>query len=511
MIISDMQRKLAMWSTAAPERRFTRVLRLISDEEWLRAAAQKVLSTPGANTPGVDGLTRDHFQEGLDDFLAELRQALLTVRYEPLPVRRIYIPKANGKRRPLGIPCIRDRIVQRAMVMAMEPIWESDFHRCSYGFRPGRSVHQAVQATTINLTDSGGRGNRTKGRWVIEGDLTSYFDTVHHKRLVRCVKRRIRDSRFIILLWRFLKAGHVDKSVFRISTEGVPQGGIISPLLSNIMLNEFDQFIEERYTGAKARNQRRGWNESVRRGTPIARREERKLRPSVCYVRYADDFVLIVKGTRAQAQAIKDECRQFLDRELKLTLNVEKTRITHVNDGFVFLGHRIVRKQSSRGHRRPVTGIPRESVRRLTHRLTELLSSNYGMDSHAMVMKLNQIISGWATFYSHTTYTSRIYGKLDSIVFWKFGHWLARKHRTRVNKLMRKWYGYSRVYGRRTWIFHKTVNGHRFSTTLIKFAWRRQYHSISPPPTANPFLGGRPVTAGGGHRCYTHIAFLTET
>lgn len=505
-----MQRKLAMWSGQAPERRFTRLLRLISHQEWLRAAAEKVLSTPGAKTPGVDGLTRDDFQEHLDNFLAELREALLTGRYEPQPVRRIYILKANGKQRPLGIPCIRDRIVQRAMVMAMEPIWESDFHRCSYGFRPGRSVHQAVQATTINLTDSLGRGDRTKGRWVIEGDLTSYFDTVHHKRLVRCVKRRIRDPRFTTLLWRFLKAGHVDKRVFRISTEGVPQGGIISPLLSNIMLHEFDRFIEERYTGTKARNHRRGWNASVRHGTPIAQREERKLLPAVCYVRYADDFVLIVKGTRAEVQAIKEVCRQFLDRELKLTLNVEKTHITHVNDGFVFLGHRIVRKKSSRGHWRPVTAIPRESVRRLTHRLTELLSSNYDMDSHQMVVKLNQITSGWAAFYGHTMYSSRIYGKLDSVVFWKFGHWLARKHRSRVNELMRKWYGYSKVYGRRTWMLYKTVDGRRVSVTLTKFAWTQRNHYVYPRPKVNPFLEERQVTAGGGHHSYSHIALLTE-
>jgi hypothetical protein len=133
------------------------------------------------------------------------------------------------------------------------------------------------------------------------------------------------------------------------------------------------------------------------------------------------------------------------------------------------------------------------------------------MDSHQMIMKLNQIISGWAAFYQHTMYTSRIFGKLDTIVFWKFGNWLARKHRTRVNKLMRRWYGYSTRYGRRTWILHSTVDGHRMSTTLIKFAWSRSHQPVSSPPTVNPFLGDHTIAAGGGHYSYKHMAFLTET
>ncbi|WP_298967191.1 reverse transcriptase domain-containing protein, partial [uncultured Roseibium sp.] len=151
--------------------------------------------------------------------------------------------KANGKLRPLGIPTLTDRIVQRAMLMAMEPIWESDFHRLSYGFRPERSVHHAVRTVKIQLQDGGG----TKGRWIIEGDLASYFDTVHHRLLLKCVRRRVRDGRFVDLLWRILKAGHIDRGLFRAASEGVPQGGVLSPLLSNIMLHEFDVWLEAKY------------------------------------------------------------------------------------------------------------------------------------------------------------------------------------------------------------------------------------------------------------------------
>ncbi|MDR6774756.1 group II intron reverse transcriptase/maturase [Azospirillum sp. BE72] len=171
-------------------------------------------------------MDKRRMQAELAEHLASLRTDLLTGNYRPQPVKRIYIPKANGKKRPLGIPTLRDRIVQRAMLMAMEPIWESDFHRLSYGFRPERSVHHAVRTVKLQLQD-GEAG--TRGRWVVEGDLASYFDTVHHRLLVRCVRRRIRDDRFMDLLWRLLKAGHVDRGLFVASSEGVPQGGVLSP------------------------------------------------------------------------------------------------------------------------------------------------------------------------------------------------------------------------------------------------------------------------------------------
>ena len=287
MDIGEMQRKLAVWSTEQPERKFDPLLRLIANREWLSEAAHKALSSAGAKTAGVDRVTRERLTPTLEHEIDVLRRELLDGSYRPRPVRRVYIPKQNGKLRPLGIPTLRDRIVQRAMVMAMEPIWESDFHRNSYGFRPKRSVHHAIQAVAAQMTDTG--RSRTKGRWAIEGDLASYFDTVHHRKLVSCVKRRIHDRRFILVLWRLLRAGHVDAGIFHVSSAGVPQGGVISPLLSNIMLNELDQYMEENYVGAGARNATRGWNASVKKQTPIAVREKREPRPRVSYARYADD------------------------------------------------------------------------------------------------------------------------------------------------------------------------------------------------------------------------------
>ena len=173
-----MQRKLATWSTENPERKFDRLLRLIADRTWLAEAARITLASSGARTPGVDGVDKVRMQGNLHQELATIRVELLAGSYMPLPARRVYIPKANGKLRPLGIPSLRDRIVQRAMLMAMEPIWESDFHRASYGFRPARSVHHAIRTVKLQLQD--GDDQSTAGRWVIEGDLASYLDSSSH-------------------------------------------------------------------------------------------------------------------------------------------------------------------------------------------------------------------------------------------------------------------------------------------------------------------------------------------
>lgn len=170
-----MQRKLAAWSSADKERKFDRLLRVMADRSWLQEAARITLASTGARTPGMDGVDKQAMEANLIEELQRIRAELLVGNYRPQPARRVYIPKADGKQRPLGIPSLRDRIVQRAMLMAMEPIWESDFHRLSYGFRPQRSVHHAIRTVKFQLQDS----TYEVGRWVVEGDLASYFDKVH--------------------------------------------------------------------------------------------------------------------------------------------------------------------------------------------------------------------------------------------------------------------------------------------------------------------------------------------
>lgn len=485
MIISEMQRKLATWSTADAERKFDRMLRIIADRSWLAEAARITLASSGARTPGVDGVDKRAMAADLPAELERIRAELLAGDYQPLPARRVYIPKANGKQRPLGIPSLRDRIVQRAMLMVMEPIWESDFHRCSYGFRPERSVHHAIRTVKFQLQDSA----YEVGRWVIEGDLASYFDTVHHKLLMRSLRKRIRDGRFLNLVWRIIKAGHVDRNLFRAASEGVPQGGIISPLLSNIVLNEFDQWLEAKYLSKKARKDRWAWNFGIQQQRPIAVRENRQWKPAVAYCRYADDFVVIVKGTKAEARAVREECRAFLEGELKLTLNMEKTRVTHVNDGFTFLGHRVVRKRGPRGTMRPVTTIPKDKLRNFAVKLAKELSGNYSENTIDLIETLNRRLAGWANFYRFTDYTAVMYSKIDRIVFWKLAHWLARKYRTSIKSLMRQWIRRPADGTAKTWVlFGRSGNGHLCGITLRRLVTSRKDQFRWRNPPTNPYL-----------------------
>ena len=439
-----------LWAEADLNRRFDRLLRLVADREWLAEAARIVLASSGARTPSVDGMDKRRMQAGLDQHLANLRTNLLKGTYRPQPVKRIHIPKANGKLRPLGIPTLTDRIVQRAMLMAMEPIWESDFHRLSYGFRPERSVHHAVRTVKIQLQDGGG----TKGRWIIEDDLASSFDTVHHRLLLRCVRRRVRDGRFVDLLWRILKAGHIDRGLFAAASEGVPPGGVLSPLLSNIMLHEFDAWLEAKYLNQKVRKDRWAWNFGIQQGRSITVHENRQWRPAVAYCRYADDFIVIVKGTKVHAMEIREECRAFLEGRLKLTLNMEKSHITHVNDGFVFLGHRIIRKRGSNGRMSVVTTIPKEKAKAFVRKLTMTLSGNHDVSTVDMMDCVNRQLAGWAAFYKFTDFTARTFRRIDHVVFWKLAHWLGRKYRSRIKPLMRSWYRAPKAGQAKTWLVY---------------------------------------------------------
>lgn len=484
-----MQSKLATWSTESKSRRLDRLLRLIANRSWLLEAARITLASSGAHTAGVDGIDKRKMEDILPSELERIRQELLEGSYSPLPVKRIYIPKSKGNDRPLGIPSLRDRIVQRAMLMVMEPIWESDFHSLSYGFRPGRSVHHAIRTVKIQLQDVDVQRGVTAGRWIIEGDLKSYFDTVHHRLLMKIVRKRIADRRFLILLWKIIKAGCVDRGLFCASSEGVPQGGVLSPLLSNIMLHEFDQWMEEKYLNKKVRKDRWAWNFGILQKRPIALRENRQWRPAISYCRYADDFIVIVKGTKDHAKEVREACREFLEDKLQLTLNMAKTHVTHVNDGFVFLGHRIIRKRGSRSQMRVVSTIPWEKHRRFIRKLVNQLSRGYGMNPLDKIESLNRQIAGWTNFYQYTDYTATIYGKMDRIIFWKLGYWLARKYKRGFRSLIRD-YVRSPGQGKASiWIL-KGLNGRGFYEEIAlrrmitsrkgRFTWRN--------PVGNPYI-----------------------
>jgi len=380
-----------------------------------------------------------NFNGNLERNLEELRQLLKAKTFEPLPVRRVYIPKANGKKRPLGIPGIRDRIVQEALRMTMEPIWEADFSVHSYGFRPNRSTYDAIASIGNRLTGHNGEVYQ----WVIEGDITSYFDTIPHRRLLKAVKGRIADRDIQDLIWKFLRAGVMERGEIHETLTGTPQGGIISPLLANIYLHCLDKYMESKYL-------------NLSNHTRDRRRKQGK--GNCLYVRYADDFVVICNGTKAEAQAIKEELGGLL-KEMGLTLSEEKTKITHITEGFTFLGYTVIRSIGTRGVMVPKVLIPDKAIKRFQEKVNEIWAPN--TTSEALAAKLiaaDRLTRGWCQYYRNTSSPTDIFGVLSNHTYWKIAHWLGRKYKSSIKKVMRKF-----------------LKGSTFGTNRITLTMPREY------------------------------------
>ena len=222
-LMTQKQMTLARTAQENPNHRFTNLYSLMHWDYWIRCAADAVLARPGSSTAGVDGETRFHFKDRHEEQIAIIVENLKHQTYRPQPVRRVHIPKGNGKTRPLGIATLRDRIVQEALRALLDPIYESDFQPHSYGFRKGRCTMDAM-ATLMPLFNTS-----CKHYYVIEGDLRSYFDTVHHRKLLSLLKCRIADRDILDLIWKFLKAGVMENGLFARTDEGVPQGVILTP------------------------------------------------------------------------------------------------------------------------------------------------------------------------------------------------------------------------------------------------------------------------------------------
>ena len=221
-----MQKKLSQKATQEPEHHFENLYGLLCHEVWLRVAAHTVLQNKGSGTAGIDGMTKSNFLGDPDGYIRSLQELLKAKTFEPEPVKRVYIPKPNSeKKRPLGIPILLDRIVQEALRMILEPIWEADFSTHSYGFRPNRSTYDAMTYIGKRLASSAGQAYQ----WVIEGDIASYFDTIPHRRLIKAVKKRVADRDIRDLLWKFLRAGVMHQGTTKATLSGTPQGGIVTP------------------------------------------------------------------------------------------------------------------------------------------------------------------------------------------------------------------------------------------------------------------------------------------
>jgi RNA-directed DNA polymerase len=377
MNVGEMQRKLSRWATQDKERKFYGLYDLLYDSDWLRLAHEYVKQNAGSVTAGCDGVNMAIFDENLESNLQHIIEELKSETFKPDPVRRVYIPKPNGKTRPLGIPAIKDRIVQEAVRMVLEPIFEADFSQYSFGFRPTRRTMDAVRYIQWSTTE------RKKFFWVIEGDIASYFDTIHHPKLIRLVGRRVKDKKILRLIWKFLRSGVMEKRTFRDTTLGTPQGGIISPLLANIYLHELDKYME--------------------RCTSLPTREKSKRRQqrigNFTFSRYADDFVVLCNGEKRQAEEMREELYQFLKGKLRLELSKEKTKITHINDGFTFLGFRIYRGQGGSGITTKIV-IPDEAMDKVGVKIRTALSPTSHQDSvNTKITGLNRLIRGWCQYY----------------------------------------------------------------------------------------------------------------
>jgi len=450
---TQKQMALAQRAVAEPEHRFKNLYALLHWESWIHMAAHQVLLRPGSTTAGVDSITRYAFKKDYDHQVQVLLKQLKRGTYQPQPVKRVYIPKANGKTRPLGIPTLRDRIVQEALRMILDPIYESDFQPYSFGFRKGRKTMDAIAVLLPMFT------RRCKFYYIIEGDLKSYFDTVHHRKLMSILRKRIADRKLLDLIWKILKAGVLEEGLFACTEAGVPQGGVISPLLANVYLNEFDKWAEQK------------WHQL----TPHQRdtRRQKQGRGNYIMVRYADDFVVISNDTIQGVKQTKAEIKAFLEGELKLTLSEEKTHLTHLNDGFDFLGFNIRRKKSQGKwvvHLRPAA----KSMRKIKAKIKLETSSRFTYHSEfTRLTTLNAILRGWCVYYRHTHLLADLM-KISNYMWHRYLRWLKKKypHKGKVYLMRRK----QRIALRRTRWFATIKQDDKKQTA---YEWRPTHRELS--------------------------------
>jgi RNA-directed DNA polymerase len=416
--VDEMQKELSQKAAREPEYQFVNLYYLLYNTQWLRAAWHHVSTNAGSETAGVDHETMTTFNEPPDKKLAALREQLKAGTFEPMPVRRVYIPKANGKKRPLGIPSLADRIVQEALRMILEPIWEADFSIHSYGFRPNRSTYDAISYLMNHLT-----GNGRSYQWIIEGDLASYFDTIPHRRLIKAVNKRVADRDIRALLWKFLRAGVLEQGKHHETLTGTPQGGIVSPLLANIYLHALDRYMESNYLNLSK------W-----------KRRQRRVggKGNFLYTRYADDFVVLCNGTRADAQHMKEELGELLST-MGLKLSEEKTKITHITEGFIFLGYRIIRCMGRNGTMVPKVLIPESAMRGFQHKMREIFApSTTSASVRAKITAQNRLTRGWCQYYRNTSAPAKVFSALSHELFWEMAHWLGRKYKTTMPRVMQR-------------------------------------------------------------------------
>lgn len=468
--------------------KFERLYRILFNKEMFFIAYQRIYAKPGNMTPGTDGQTIDQMSIGRIERLIE---TLRNESYKPHPAKRVYIPKKNGKKRPLGIPSVEDKLVQEVVRMILEAIYEGHFESTSHGFRPHKSCHTAL--TSIQRTFTG-------AKWFIEGDIKGFFDNIDHDVLVSIMQERIADERFLRLIRKFLKAGYIEDWKYNNTYSGTPQGGIISPILANIYLDRFDKYIAEyiqKFDTGKTRPKNREYriySDRKRRllakfnaETDADKREEMAQRlkeysrlmyehPSVDemtptykrmkYVRYADDFLIGVCGSKAECEIIKNDIAMFMKEKLKLELSDEKTLITNAKDRALFLGYEITVRQSQSTKRdkngmlkrmfngKVILLLPREVARKrlLSYNAMTIIQVNGKEDwkpksrgamnnckPEDILAKVNSEIRGFYNYYAIANNISTLGKRFGYVMSYSFYCTLAQKLNISYPKVIKKY------------------------------------------------------------------------
>ena len=400
------------------EKRIRNLMDLMHNPTWLREAARRTLTRSHGKKPGIDKVTVTQFRKNLESNLETLRLELKRGIYQPKPVRQVLIPKANGKMRALGIPCLRDKIVQEAIRMALEPIFEVEFHNSSYGFRPNRNAHQAVFKCQQLM--------RSKFTWVIEGDVKACFDEISHKAILKAVREKVIDNKFLKLIDCFLKAGVSVKGVVQQTLKGVPQGGVISPLLANAVLNKLDWFLHEK-----------GAYDAIGRDHCIRKREI-----NTRFVRYADDWCLfITRGNKRYAEKLRDEIAVFLRKECGLELSTEKTHITHIRDGYDFLGFRLYCGIGQSGRIVPKIKVGLKGIQNFKTGIYDAIRNiPHHTSVAARIFRATQVIRGWGEYFRIAHNYSKIAGDLDNFVHIAMLKTICRKMDIHTAKCYREYH-----------------------------------------------------------------------